>query len=129
MYKIVKFDFEKLEEGMEVFDVVKGWGKVVVIRSRYDSFPIVLGNGKTFKRDGTFDTNDRMPRLVAMRVKKKADEIPTVEFEKGELNWVVKKGVVHWYADCAGEHEFFGAKYYTRENASLVCKLLNEEEK
>ena len=127
MYKIVKFDFEKLEKGMEVYHVIKKWLTVDRVLVLKDLFTCA-GVGTYYKRNGK-EYDHQNVSFCAMKVKIKVEDIPTKEFGSGSFNYYCFKEYKKWKYTAIHCKEIYGTKYYTEENAELVCKLLNEEEK
>ena len=136
-YIVEKFNYDKLEVGMEVFSLrrfisEKGrWETVYKINeNKLNDFPINT-NHKNFSytKDGLFLEDDCFPSLVAMRRKARIEEIPTKEFEvEGEnYNIYFSNKTNEWKVEERKFFPFYNCPYYTKENAELLCYLLNEK--
>jgi len=128
--KIVKIDFKKLKVGTEVFDILDGWITIRSILSDDWNNALNCSNNLQYEKDGRHRLYQRK-RLVAMKVHLEAEDIPTIEKESNMNSFYVYKidKKEKWKTkNSYYSSERFGTKYYTRTNAELVAKILNNKE-
>ena len=134
--KIVKLDLNKIKVGTEIWDCkYRIWHKVIRIieqRENFVDFDVTEGSGFNFRMEkGKPISIEPFMRLTAMKVHLEAEDIPTIEKESNmnsfyvfridkKEKWKTKNS---YYSS-----ERFGTKHYTRTNAELVAKILNNKE-
>lgn len=135
--KIIKFDIEKIKSGIEVFDVILGWHKVtkiIIVNNEMTDFEIK--REKTifsYDINGKKDEKDLNPSIVAMKIEyteqmliEEIDKIETCDFVFKQDNYFLSKSKTNdWSIDNFIYSFAYGLKYYSKENAEKICKLLN----
>jgi hypothetical protein len=135
----IKFDFQELEVGDSVQDVIFGWLKVKKIkRIKTNISYITVEKGaelfdNIYYSDGRGILSQERPSLIKIRKAPKVDHILEKEFEPNKPNYVIsfkidKEGKKIYSIDTFYAIQFVGTKYYDRKNIHEVIEILRREE-